>query len=101
MKRNKLVVIEAIITITIVVEMILLVFSLYPIFNNMGRYVLKINNNNRLEVENMLKTSKYYIILKIQKIQKIQNFFLTSMIINLHCIIVMKKKNYMMIIYLI
>lgn len=79
MKRNKLVVIEAIITITIVVEMILLVFSLYPIFNNMGRYVLKINNNNRLEVENMLKTSKYYD----------------------NCIIVMKKKNYMMIIYLI
>lgn len=75
MKRNKLVVIEAIITITIVVEMILLVFSLYPIFNNMGRYVLKINNNNRLEVENMLKTSKYYDNTKnIEDLENIEFF---------------------------
>ena len=75
MKRNKLVVIETIITITIIVEMILLVFSLYPIFNNMGRYVLKINNNNRLEVENMLKTSKYYDNTKnIEDLEKIEFF---------------------------
>ena len=75
MKRNKLVVIETIIIITIVVEMILLVFSLYPIFNNMGRYVLKINNNNRLEVENMLKTSKYYDNTKnIEDLEKIEFF---------------------------
>ena len=75
MKRNKLVVIEAIITITIVVEMILLVFSLYLIFNNMGRYVLKINNNNRLEVENMLKTSKYYDNTKnIEDLENIEFF---------------------------
>ena len=75
MKRNKLVVIEAIITITIVVEMILLVFSLYSIFNNMGRYVLKINNNNRLEVENMLKTSKYYDNTKnIEDLENIEFF---------------------------
>lgn len=75
MKRNKLVVIEAIIIITIVVEMILLVFSLYPIFNNMGRYVLKINNNNRLEVENMLKTSKYYDNTKnIEDLENIEFF---------------------------
>lgn len=75
MKRNKLVVIEIIIIITIVVEMILLVFSLYPIFNNMGRYVLKINNNNRLEVENMLKTSKYYDNTKnIEDLENIEFF---------------------------
>ena len=75
MKRNKLVVIETIIIITIVVEMILLVFSLYPIFNNMGRYVLKINNNNRLEVENMLKTSKYYDNTKnIEDLENIEFF---------------------------
>ena len=74
MKRNKLV-IETIIIITIVVEMILLVFSLYPIFNNMGRYVLKINNNNRLEVENMLKTSKYYDNTKnIEDLENIEFF---------------------------
>lgn len=75
MKRNKLVGIETIIIITIIVEMILLVFSLYPIFNNMGRYVLKINNNNRLEVENMLKTSKYYDNTKnIEDLENIEFF---------------------------
>ena len=75
MKRNKLVVIETIITITIVVEMILLVFSLYLIFNNIGRYVLKINNNNRLEIENMLKTSKYYDNTKnIEDLENIEFF---------------------------
>lgn len=75
MKRNKLVVIEAITTITIVVEMILLVFSLYLIFNNIGRYVLKINNNNRLEIENMLKTSKYYDNTKnIEDLENIEFF---------------------------
>lgn len=75
MKRNKLVVIETIIIITIAVEMILIVFSLYPIFNNMGRYVLKINDNNRLEIENMLNTSKYYDNTKnIEDLEKIEFF---------------------------
>ena len=75
MKRNKLVVIETIIIITIAVEMILIVFSLYPIFNNMGRYVLKINDNNRLEIENLLKTSKYYDNTKnIKDLEKIEFF---------------------------
>ena len=55
MKRNKLVVIETILIVIIAIEIILLVFSLYIIFNNMGRYVLKINDNNRLEIENLLK----------------------------------------------
>ena len=51
MKRNKLVVIETILIVIIAIEMILLVFSLYPISKSMGRYVLKINDNNRLEIE--------------------------------------------------
>ena len=75
MKRNKLVVIETILIVIIAIEMILLVFSLYPIFNNMGRYVLKINDNNRLEIENLLKTSKYYDNTKnIKDLEKIEFF---------------------------
>lgn len=75
MKKNKLVVIETILIIIIFIEIILLVFSLYPIFNNMGRYVLKINDNNRLEIENMLNTSKYYDNTKnIEDLEKIEFF---------------------------
>lgn len=75
MKRNKLVVIETILIVIIAIEIILLVFSLYIIFNNMGRYVLKINDNNRLEIENMLKTSKYYDNTKnIKDLEKIEFF---------------------------
>lgn len=75
MKRNKLVVIETILIVIIAIEMILLVFSLYHIFNNMGRYVLKINDNNRLEIENMLNTSKYYDNTKnIEDLEKIEFF---------------------------
>lgn len=75
MKKNKLVVIETILIIIIFIEMILLVFSLYHIFNNMGRYVLKINDNNRLEIENMLNTSKYYDNTKnIEDLEKIEFF---------------------------
>ena len=75
MKRNKLVVIETILIVIIAIEIILLVFSLYIIFNNMGRYVLKINDNNRLEIENLLKTSKYYDNTKnIKDLEKIEFF---------------------------
>lgn len=75
MKKNKLVVIETILIIIIFIEIILLVFSLYHIFNNMGRYVLKINDNNRLEIENMLNTSKYYDNTKnIEDLEKIEFF---------------------------
>lgn len=75
MKKNKLVVIETILIIIIFIEIILLVFSLYSIFNNMGRYVLKINDNNRLEIENMLNTSKYYDNTKnIEDLEKIEFF---------------------------
>ena len=75
MKRNKLVVIETILIVIIAIEMILLVFSLYPISKSMGRYVLKINDNNRLEIENMLKTSKYYDNTKnIKDLEKIEFF---------------------------
>lgn len=75
MKRNKLVVIETILIVIIAIEMILLVFSLYPISKSMGRYVLKINDNNRLEIENLLKTSKYYDNTKnIKDLEKIEFF---------------------------
>ena len=78
MKRNRLVVLELLLMIIISIGIICVVFSVYFIFRGIGRTIVNVNDNNRLEIEQMLKESSdyddTYDIKKLKKIQFFMNF---------------------------
>ena len=78
MKRNRLVVLELLLMIIISIGIICVVFSVYFIFRGIGRTIVNVNDNNRLEIEQMLKESSdyddTYDIKELKKIQFFMNF---------------------------
>ena len=75
MKRNRLVVLELLLMIIIFIGIACVVFSGYFIFRGIGRSVVNVNDNNRLEIEQLLKESSYYDdTYNINDLKKIQFF---------------------------
>lgn len=75
MKRGKLVFLETLLIFFIFCGIIYIIFSVYFIFNGIGKSEVNVNENNMLEVENMLKSSVYYDYTnKIEDLEKIQFF---------------------------
>ncbi len=78
MKRNRLVVLELLLMIIISIGIICVVFSVYFIFRGIGKTIVNVNDNNRLEIEQMLKESSdyddTYDIKELKKIQFFMNF---------------------------
>ena len=78
MKRNRLVVLELLLMIIIFIGIICVVFSVYFIFRGIGKTIVNVNDNNRLEIEQMLKESSdyddTYDIKELKKIQFFMNF---------------------------
>ena len=64
--------------IIISIGIICVVFSVYFIFRGIGRTIVNVNDNNRLEIEQMLKESSdyddTYDIKELKKIQFFMNF---------------------------
>ena len=58
--RKKLVVVEIILSISIVIGILFLIINPYFILKGWFKEVLYINDDNRLIVENLVKKSKYY-----------------------------------------
>lgn len=78
MRRNRLVVLELLLMIIISIGIICVVFSVYFIFRGIGKTIVNVNDNNRLEIEQMLKESSdyddTYDIKELKKIQFFMNF---------------------------
>ena len=78
MRRNRLVVLELLLMIIISIGIVCVVFSVYFIFRGIGKTIVNVNDNNRLEIEQMLKESSdyddTYDIKELKKIQFFMNF---------------------------
>lgn len=78
MRRNRLVILELLLMIIIFIGIVCVVFSVYFIFRGIGKTIVNVNDNNRLEIEQMLKESSdyddTYDIKKLKKIQFFMNF---------------------------
>lgn len=78
MRRNRLVILELLLMIIISIGIICVVFSVYFIFRGIGKTIVNVNDNNRLEIEQMLKESSdyddTYDIKELKKIQFFMNF---------------------------
>ena len=78
MRRNRLVILELLLMIIISIGIVCVVFSVYFIFRGIGKTIVNVNDNNRLEIEQMLKESSdyddTYDIKELKKIQFFMNF---------------------------
>ena len=78
MRRNRLVILELLLMIIIFIGIVCVVFSVYFIFRGIGKTIVNVNDNNRLEIEQMLKESSdyddTYDIKELKKIQFFMNF---------------------------
>ena len=78
MRRNRLVILELLLMIIIFIGIVCVVFSVYFIFRGIGKTIVNVNDNNRLEIEQMLKESSdyddTYDINELKKIQFFMNF---------------------------
>ena len=78
MRRNRLVILELLLMIIIFIGIVCVVFSVYFIFRGIGKTIVNVNDNNRLEMEQMLKESSdyddTYDIKELKKIQFFMNF---------------------------
>ena len=75
MQRDKLVNIESWLNFFLFIGIVYIIFSFYLMFIGLGKTIVVINNNNREEIENMLKTSKAYDeIANIEKLDRIEFF---------------------------
>lgn len=78
MRKNRLVILELLLMIIISIGIVCVVFSVYFIFRGIGRTIVNANDNNRLEIEQMLKESSdyddTYDINELKKIQFFMNF---------------------------
>ena len=75
MQRDKLVNIESWLNFFLFIGIVYIIFSFYLMFIGLGKTIVVINNKNREEIENMLKTSKAYDeSVNIEKLDRIEFF---------------------------
>ena len=75
MQRDKLVNIESWLNFFLFIGIVYIIFSFYLMFIGLGKTIVVINNKNREEIENMLKTSKAYDeSINIEKLDRIEFF---------------------------
>ena len=75
MQRDKLVNIESWLNFFLFIGIVYIIFSFYLMFIGFGKTIVVINNKNREEIENMLKTSKAYDeSVNIEKLDRIEFF---------------------------
>ena len=75
MQRDKLVNIESWLNFFLFIGIVYIIFSFYLMFIGKRKTIVVINNKNREEIENMLKTSKAYDeSVNIEKLDRIEFF---------------------------
>ena len=75
MQRDKLVNIESWLNFFLIIGIVYIIFSFYLMFIGKRKTIVVINNKNREEIENMLKTSKAYDeSVNIEKLDRIEFF---------------------------